>query len=136
MVERLLHVHVEHVGDALPLEADVQGLAVEPLPLADRARDPDVGEEVHLELVRAVPLAGLAAAAGDVEAEPARLVAAGLGLGQLGVEVADLVEQLDVRGRVRPGRAADGRLVDVDDLVELVEPVDAVVRAGLGRWRR
>ena len=83
MLERLLDVHLEDVADALPLEPDVQGLAVEPLPLADRAGDPDVGQEVHLQPVRAVPLAGLAPPAGDVEAEPARLVAARLGLGEL-----------------------------------------------------
>ena len=57
------------------------------------------------------------------------LVAAGLGLGELGVEVADLVEQLDVGRRVRARGAADRRLVDVDDLVELVEPLDPVVPA-------
>ena len=83
VLERLLHVHLQHVADALALEADLQRLAVEPLALADRAGDPDVGQEVHLEAVRAVALAGLAPAAGDVEAEPARLVAAGLRLGQL-----------------------------------------------------
>ena len=121
VLERLLHVHVEHVADALALEPDVQRLAVEPLALADRAGDPDVGEKVHLEPVGAVALAGLAAAAGHVEAEPARLVAPGLGLGQLRVEVADLVEQLDVGRRVRARSAADRRLVDVDDLVELVD---------------
>ena len=132
MLEGLLHVHVEHVADALALEADVQGLAAEPLALADRAGDPDVGEEVHLQPVRAVPLAGLAPASGDVEAEPARRVAAGLGLGEPGVQVADLVEQLDVGRRVGARRPADRRLVDVDHLVELLEPLDPVVRARLG----
>ena len=63
VLEGLLHVHVEHVADALALEADVQGLAAEPLALADRAGDPDVGEEVHLQPVGAVALAGLAPAA-------------------------------------------------------------------------
>ena len=62
MLEGLLHVHVEHVADALALEPDVQGLAAEPLALADRAGHPDVGEEVHLQAVRAVALAGLAPA--------------------------------------------------------------------------
>ena len=70
--------------DALALEADLQRLAVEPPALADRAGHPDVGEEVHLEPVGAVALAGLAAAARLVEAEPARLVAADLRLRQLG----------------------------------------------------
>ena len=130
VLERLLDVHVEHVADALALEPDVQGLAVEPLPLADRAGHPDVGQEVHLQAVGAVPLAGLAPASRDVEAEPARLVAPGAGLGELRVEVADQVQQLDVRGRVRARRAADRRLVDVDDLVEVVHPLDPVVGPG------
>ena len=63
VLERLLHVHFEHVADALALEADLQRLAVEALALADRAGHPDVGQEVHLQPVGAVPLAGLAAAA-------------------------------------------------------------------------
>ena len=110
----LLNVHFEHFGDRLALVADLEGLAVEAMALADRAGDPDVGEEVHFELVGAVAFAGLAAAAGDVEAEAAGLVAAGLGLGQLREELADLVEDLDVGGRVGARRAADGRLVDGD----------------------
>ena len=93
---------------------------------ADRAGDPHVGQEVHLQAVRAVSFAGLAAPAGHVETEAAGLVAAGLGLGQLRVEMADVVEELDVGGRVRAGRAADGRLVDGDHLVEMFEPFDAV----------
>ena len=76
MLEGLLNVHVEHVADAAALEPDVQGLAAEPLALADRARHPDIGQEVHLQSVRAVAVAGLAAAAGHVEAEPSRCIAA------------------------------------------------------------
>ena len=48
----------------------------------------------------------------DVEAEPAGLVAPGLGLGKLGVEVADQVEQLDVRppgSTGGSGRSGTGR---------------------------
>ena len=48
--------------------------------LADLARHVDVGEEVHLDLDRAVARAGLAAAARDVEREATRLVAAQLRL--------------------------------------------------------
>ena len=61
--QRLLHVHLQHLGDRLALVADLQRLAVEAVPLAHRAGDPDVGQEVHLQPVRAVALAGLAAAA-------------------------------------------------------------------------
>ncbi len=131
MAERLLHVHLEHFGDALVLEHDLQRFAIEAVAFADRAGDPDVGQKIHFEAVRAVAFARFAAAALHVEAEPARLVAAAFRFGQLRVEVADVVEQLDVRGRVRARRAADRRLIDGDELVELLEAFDPVVRAGL-----
>ena len=131
MLQRLLHVHLQHVGDRLALEPHLQRLAIEAMPFADGAGHPHVGQKIHLQPVRAVPFARLAAAAGHVEAEPARLVAAALRLGQLRVQVADLVEQLDVRGRVRARRAADRRLVDGDQLVEMLQPFDPLVRAGL-----
>ena len=99
--------------------------------MADVAGDVDVGEEVHLDLDQAVALAGLAAAALDVEAEAAGLVAARLAFGQAGEPVADLGEGAGVGGRVGAGRAADRRLIDVDHLVEIVEPGDLFVAAGL-----
>jgi hypothetical protein len=69
-VERLLHGHVEHVGDGLVPEQHVERFAVVALALADVAGDVDVGQEVHLDLDDAVALARLAAPALDVEREP------------------------------------------------------------------
>ena len=120
-LERLLDRHLEHVGDRLALEADVERLAVVALAVALLARDVDVRQEVHLDLDLPVAAADLAAPALDVEREAARLVAARPRLLRLGEQVADLVEQPDVGRRVRPRRAADRRLVDADDLVELLE---------------
>ena len=133
--QRLLHVHFEHFGDRFALEANLQRFAIEAVPLAHRAGDPHVGQKIHFELVRAVALAGLAAAPRDVEAEAAGLVAAGLRFGKLRVELANLVEQLDVRGRVRARRAADRRLIDGDQLVELRRGLRSarVCRASLRR---
>ena len=45
----------------LPLNIDLERLAVVALALADVAGDVDVGQEVHLDLDHAVALAGLAA---------------------------------------------------------------------------
>ena len=112
------------------LVLDLQGLAVVARALADLALDVDIGQEVHLDPQDAVPLAGLAAPALDVEGEAPRLVAAHLRLGQLGEQVADIGKDAGVGGRVGARRAADRRLVDVDDLVELLEPDDGVNRAG------
>ena len=128
--ERLLDRHLEHVGDRLPLEAHLERLAVVALALARLARDVDVGQEVHLDLDLAVALAGLAAAALDVEREAARLVAAHLRVGRQRVQLADVREEVGVRGRVRARRAADRALVDLDHLVEHVDALDRLVRAG------
>ena len=129
---RVLDRQVEHVGDVLALVEDLQRLAVVAPAVADVAGHVDVGQEVHLDLEHAVALAGLAAAARDVEGEAPRAVAALARRGHLGEELADRREQAGVGGRVRARRAADRRLVDVDHLVERVEAVDGVVRLGLG----
>ena len=122
--------HVEHVGDVLALELDVQGVAVVAGALAHLARHVHVGQEVHLDLDRAVAGAGLAAPALDVEREPPRQVAAHLGLVRRGEQLADRVEHAGVRRRVRPRRAPDRRLVHVDDLVEVLDAGDPTVLAG------
>src|SRR5690606_32446411 len=115
------------VGNAAALVAHLQRLPVVAPPLADLARDVDVGKEVHLDLDQPVALAGLAAAALDVEGETAGAIAADLGLRKLGEELADRSEEAGVRGRIGARRAPDGALVDVDDLVQVVEPFDPVV---------
>src|SRR5216683_2891804 len=123
-----LHRHVEHVGDRLAFEEHFQRLAVVAFALADIAGDVDVRQEVHLDLEDAVALAGLAAAALDVEGKSPGLVAARLGLGQAGEPFADRRERAGIGGRIGARGAADRRLVDVDDLVDMFEPLDAVVR--------
>ena len=127
-LDRLLDGHVEHVGDRLALELHLERLAVVALALADLAGDVDVGQEVHLDLDDAVALALLAAPALDVEREPARPVAARLGLRQPGEPLAHRREGAGIGRGVRARRAADRRLVDVDDLVEEFEAGEVVVR--------
>ena len=67
MIEGLLNIHLQHVGDALPLETDFERLLVESVSLTDGTRDPDVGEEIHLQFVGTVSLARLAPPARHVE---------------------------------------------------------------------
>lgn len=120
MFERLLDVHIEHFGDVPSLEADLQRLLREPPTLADRTRHPDVRQKIHLQLVRAVAFAGFATTAGDVKAEPARFEAPQLRIRELRVKIANQVKQLDVRRGIRPRRPPDGRLVDVDRLIDVL----------------
>ena len=122
---------IEHLGDRLAAVLHVERLAVVAAALALLAGHEDVGQEVHLDGDDAVALAGLAAPALDVEREAAGPVAAGLGLGHHGEQIADEREEPGVGGRIRARRAADRRLIDLDDLVDLVHALDHLVRAGL-----
>ena len=131
-VHRLFHRHVEYIGDRLVLEGDLQRLAVVALALADVALDIDIRQEMHLDLEHAVALAGLAAPALDVEREAPRPVAARAGFGQAGEPVADRAEGGGIGRRVGARRPPDRRLVDIDDLVEMLQPVDAAMGAGHG----
>src|SRR3954471_22312484 len=131
-IDRLVDGHVEHVGDRPRPVGHFQRLAVEALAAADVAGDEHVRQEMHLDLDQAVALAGLAAAALDVEAEPARPVAARLGFREPREPVPDGREGAGVGGWVGARRAADWRLVDVDHLVDMLDAGEAVVLAGDG----
>src|SRR5438477_106557 len=128
-VQRRRHRHVQHVGDVPPLVAHLERLPVVALPLADLARDVDIREEVHLDLHQPVTLASLATPALDVEGEPPWLVPPHARIRRPREQRADEREHARVGGGVGARRAPDGRLVDVDDLVEMLGALDAVVGA-------
>ena len=113
--------------EALPF--DLQRFAVVAFAVAFLARHIDVGQEVHFDLDQAVAAAGFAAAALDVERKTPGFVAARRAFGQLREPVADVGERAGIGRGVRPWRAADGRLVDVDHLVAMFEAGDLVMRA-------
>ena len=110
---------------------DLERFAVVALALADLAGHVDIGQEVHLDLELTVARAGLAPAAADIEAEAARTVAARFCIGRRGEEVADIVEEICIRCGVGARRAADGALVDADDLVEEFLALDSLTAAGV-----
>src|SRR5712692_4169020 len=79
-----------------------------------------VGEKIHFDAAETVPLTGFAAAALHVEAEAAGAVAALARFGEHGKEITNRREDAGVGGGVRARRAADGRLIDFDDFVNLI----------------
>ena len=127
--QRVFDGHVEHVGDGVALVVDRERFAVVAAAAADFAGDVHVGQEVHFDAAQAVALAGFAAPALDVEAEASGLVAALAGFGQHGEEVADGGEDAGVGGGIGARRAADGRLVDLDDLVDVLRCLRSRVNA-------
>jgi len=95
--------------------------------VADFARHVDVRQELHRDTQLALALAVLAAPALDVEAEAPRRVTANLALRQLREKLADGIEHLGVGAGIAARRASDRRLVDVDHLVDVLQPFDARV---------
>ena len=130
--QRLVHGHFQHVADAFSAVEHLQRLPVIPLALAYVAGHIDVRKKVHFNLQNAVARAGLAPAALDVEAEPVLPVAARFGVGRGGKDLANQVEHAGIGGGVGARRAADGRLVDADNLIQLLFAFQPVVRAGAG----
>src|SRR5262249_50869584 len=126
----LVHRHLEHLADVAPLVRDLPDVRAVPSPLALTARDVDVLEEVHLELLEPVALARLAPPTGDVEGEVPWPEPEGLRLREAGEQPPDVVERLDVRDRIRARSAADGLLVDEPNAAEVLEPEECVVGAG------
>src|SRR6267142_6776913 len=53
--ERLGHGQLEHVGDRLPSDRDLEHFVAEALAVAVWAAKVDVGEELHLDVLEAVP---------------------------------------------------------------------------------
>ena len=97
---------------------------------ADFALHVDVGQEIHFDAALAFALAGFAASAGDVEGEASGFVAALAGFGQHGVEVANRGEDAGIGCGIGARSAADGRLVDANDLVDQFRSGDGFVGAG------
>ena len=126
----LVDGHFEDIGDRLALEQDLERFAVVAPTLADVAGHVDVGQEMHLDLDQAIALARLATPALDVEAEPPRSIAPGLGFREACEPVPDRLEGPGVGGRVRARGPPDGGLVDVDDLVEVLKALDPVMGRG------
>ena len=114
---RFLHGHVQHIRNGLFLILYFQRFAVVARALAHLAGYIYVRQKVHFDLQDAVTLAGFAAAALDVEAEPSRAVAAHLGVLRLGEYGADIVEHAGVGGGVGARGAADGLLIDANDFI-------------------
>ena len=129
-LKRLVAGHFQHVGNAGALVVNLQRLAVIALALADVAGHVHVRQEVHFDLDQAVAAARLTAAALGVEGKAAWTVAPKLGVLRGGVEVPDVVEQAGIGGRIGARSAADGALVDADHLVELFDPLKAIMPTG------
>src|SRR5882724_8447293 len=125
---------IQNVADGVALIANGERLRVVAAAAADFAHHINVRKKIHFDAAEAVALAGFAAAALHVEAEAPGAVAALARFGEHGEEIADGGEDAGVGGGIRTRRAANGRLIDLDDFVDLISAENFTM--GRGRLRR
>src|SRR4030095_10890696 len=93
---RLRDGHLEHGSDGLALQLHFEDFGAEALPIAIRAAQVHVGEELHLDVLEAVAAASRAAALTGVETERALRVAAFARKLARGEALTDRIEGPDV----------------------------------------
>src|SRR5207302_11185352 len=118
-----------HIRDGPALELNIQDTWIKTATPATRTRHGQFGQQIQCDLLHALALAFLAAAAADVEAETIGLEAARLGFARGGEQLADFVEHAGVRRWRRTGRPAQRRLIDFDQFVDAVQSLDTVMRS-------
>ena len=129
--QRVLGRHVQQVGNGNALVFHRQRLGIIAPPAAHFAGHENVGEEVHFDAPQPLALARFAAPAFDVETEPPGAVAALARFRQHGKQLANGREDPGVGGGIGARRSPDGRLVDDDDLVEVLQAGDGAMGARL-----
>lgn len=115
---------VEGFRDVEPAETDFERFPVVALSVTGRAFDVDVAEKLHVELDHAISLAPFTPAARRVEAEAVGRVSSYLCERSLGVKASQQIKKFGIGGRIGPGTAPDGALVDADDLIEVFDATD------------
>ena len=85
-------------------------------------------QEVHFDQLQAGALAGLATPSLNVEGKSVGLESADFCIGRGFEEAADVGHHLGVGRGVAAGRTADRRLVYLDDLVDISDAFNALVR--------
>src|SRR5207249_4496707 len=104
--------------------SDRECLTIVPSAPAHVAENVNVRKKIHLDAFETFALAGFTAAALDVERKAPGLVTALARLRQHRVELANRREQSGVGSGIRSWGAADGRLVDLDHLVHVLQSFD------------
>ena len=126
-----LHRHFQHIMDALALVFYLQCLPVIPAALADFTGHKDIRQEVHLNFQDTIAFTGFTPATLDVEGKASAGIALEFGVRCLGKQFPDIGKHTGIGGRIGTRCPSDGRLVNVNNLVQLLNALQAIVIARL-----
>ena len=93
-------------------------------------RNLDVGQEIHLDGFIAITATGFATAAFHIEGETPWFITSDFGFRKIDKQTANITEYSCVGSWVASRCPTQRRLVDVDYLVDIFQPLNAVVRHG------
>ena len=127
--DRLRDRQLQHVVDGFPREPDFQHMRLVAPPLALRAADEDIAQELHLDFLEAIAPAALAASHARVEGKRARRQPLRDRVRRLGEKIADAVEDAEIHRRRRARRARERRLIHHHHLLDLVRTEQLLQRA-------
>ena len=130
-VDRLVHLHLQHVANILAPPGDGQRLGVEAGTAAGFAQDLHIRQETHGHGADTLAFTAGATAVAGVETEAVGRVAARTGFQRIGKELADRVPETDIGRRAAARCLANRRLVDLQHPVHNLETGDAIT-AGPG----
>ena len=123
-LHRFIDGHRQDLPDVSSFVLHLHDLFAEAAAVAFFADHFDVGEELHVDGLRAGAFAGVAASARGVEREHAGRDAVELRGRRLRHQLADLVPRFDVGRRIRSRGATDRRLIDELHVVDVVRPFE------------
>ena len=115
---RLCHSQLQDVSDGTALVRHFQYLAAKTRPVAVRAGDEDVRQELHVDFLEAAPLTCFAASPCGVEGERAGAQTALVGRRSAGEQAPNMVPHLDIRGRVGSRGTPHGCLINQGDGIQ------------------
>ena len=120
---------IEQIGNRESLVAYRQGLGVVTFAATDLASNINIRQEIHFDATLAVALASLASSTLHVETKTSGLVTAFAGFGQHRIQFPDRSEDSRISGGIRARRAADGCLIDLNHLVDMLDAGNRAMRA-------
>ena len=97
--------------------------------MADFTGHVDIRQETHFDFAKTIPLTRFASPAFDIEAKTTSFVPPRARFWEHRVQLANGCEDAGIRRSIRPRSPANRRLVDLDDLVDVFQAFDTLVRA-------
>src|SRR5678815_3822806 len=126
--ECVLDGEIEHISNGKTAESHLQCLAIVSLPFAHVTRHIDIGKEMHLDFHETISFARLTTSTFHVEREATRTISANLRFRHFSEKLANRREESRICRRIGARSSTNRTLIDVDDLVDVFESDNAIVR--------